>query len=537
MLYAASRQTRGLVEATSATWHHDYTCPSCHARVFLRSGNERTPHFAHYPGEGQPECEEYYPGVSISSGTPAARPRLAVEDHRDELGLVVQEGGEDTWDLLLRVPELPDAELGIASLNALRDAFIEIQVDGSMVGRLSGLEVRPGCGVARAPVPPSWQMYSTQPAGHWPNGVNRERWRRMAPGLATLGSLFRLRGGEWARLSPGSLVQWGEDMVLIGDDRCPPPSQTRSEAANPRSTGAIRWRLWRIHLPFEPSDPIGSWLHRLGYRVAPRTWTATLLSIPISFGRGAQPCFRAGEPVTVELTPPTVSSNTLLSLRYDTNTHSLPIGANGLDRVYVAVSTAGPAEVGLTVSGDDSTTITFDILRPTTAAVQTLLEKVPRLRVWVGQHCRTAWSSEPSGRVPRSGEVKIEVGVDGARFDILVHSRGPRRVLTSLSTRDAEKAIAEALKDATLVEIDGANLGRVSLPLPPSDQHDRADTPRLSLWLRAAAASAPRAERTFPVFVAGPTAPHLSLIHASSRLLPLVRALSRSRHRGDGAIP
>jgi hypothetical protein len=516
---------------------NNLACPRCPAAVIfrIRIGRGSDPGFAHASGAADPDCDDFHQTHQDSAATHA---RVAVKEDDNELGLAVEQLGSD-WTLFLRVPELPDAELGVASLGGLREGYVEIFAGEGLVSCLSGLDVRPGTSITRAPVPPSLQEYRTQPAGRWPDRVNLERWHATAAGLAATGSLFRLRGGEWVRLRENSLVRWGEHLTLIADDRCPPPTAVRAERADTVSTSMLRWRLWRVWLPAQPSEPVEAWIERLGYVAATTAWAATVLSVPTSFTGEVGPCFHRDEPVIVALTPPDRSSNAMLRVTHGTNTHCLSLSPRGQDRFYVATSAATPSKSSLEVIGEGSTSTWFEIVEPPGAeAVGQQLTGVPRLRVWIGSHSRTAWSAAPAGTLPRKGEVRIDVGVEGARVDVVVRSRGARRVFyTNLSPRDAERAIDEALADAVLVEVDAGNLGRVELPLNsvrPRDTLPALD--RLSGWLRCASACAHPRSDSLPVFAAGGAGqPRLSLICTDARLLPHVRALSRRCRQHWGA--
>lgn len=54
-----------LVRATQAMRGRTYRCPMCKAEVFPRLGRKRDHHFAHWPGQGSPECELFHVGDDI----------------------------------------------------------------------------------------------------------------------------------------------------------------------------------------------------------------------------------------------------------------------------------------------------------------------------------------------------------------------------------------------------------------------------------------------------------------------------------------
>src|SRR5262245_61505231 len=215
MRFAKDRGTGKIVAAEEAR-RSAFSCPSCRSRVFLRAGTEREAHFAHYAGEGSPDCEEYHPGFFGGGARDPAEHRPAergCEDRPESLGLAVALDGQE-WDLLLRLPEVPTEELGAASLATLSRARVDVFCGGSRVGTVPALDRRPGVGMARAEVPPSLQQYRCLASGQWPDGIKLERWAGSAPGLSAVGTLFRLRSGEWTRLRDRSLVEWSETLLL-----------------------------------------------------------------------------------------------------------------------------------------------------------------------------------------------------------------------------------------------------------------------------------------------------------------------------------
>src|SRR5262249_1487652 len=144
--------------------------------------------------------------------------RQEVEDSVERIGLCLEEEGNN-WNLYLRLPEIPNKELGAASLAALQYAEVAISAGTVSVKVLPAIELRPGVGSARALVSPTSDSYSIIPRGKWPHGVSSQRWQLSSDGLSVVGTLFRFRRGEWVRLRPGSLVEWGERLSVVADSR------------------------------------------------------------------------------------------------------------------------------------------------------------------------------------------------------------------------------------------------------------------------------------------------------------------------------
>jgi hypothetical protein len=114
MLYAEIRRTERIITAAKASRYGEYQCPTCKAEVFLKAGDVYVAHFAHMPGQGKPECDDYYPPDHLRRqwGTPPAQPTshkidglaLSIElepDHDSSRGL-------RRWSLRLTVPKSYD---------------------------------------------------------------------------------------------------------------------------------------------------------------------------------------------------------------------------------------------------------------------------------------------------------------------------------------------------------------------------------------------------------------------------------------------
>lgn len=106
-------------------WAHDarpsrsYICPTCSADVILRRGRWRVAHFAHRPGTGKPECENFHPaggityawppGTVATGAGPSYRPseplRLGIEIQPEYL---VRGRHLRGWELRITIPKSED---------------------------------------------------------------------------------------------------------------------------------------------------------------------------------------------------------------------------------------------------------------------------------------------------------------------------------------------------------------------------------------------------------------------------------------------
>lgn len=113
MFYAKERRTEKIVPAAKASSYGDYRCPTCKGEVFLKRGDVYRTHFAHMPGQGKPECENYHPPEDLRRKweTTAAPPKdLPVEGLA--LGIELEPGADirspRKWRLCLTVPKSHD---------------------------------------------------------------------------------------------------------------------------------------------------------------------------------------------------------------------------------------------------------------------------------------------------------------------------------------------------------------------------------------------------------------------------------------------
>jgi hypothetical protein len=113
MFYAKERRTEKIVPAAKASLYGDYRCPTCKAEVFLKRGEIYRNHFAHMPGQGKPECDDYHPPEDLrrqwqtstgeSKDLPVEGLSLGIE-----LEPEVDTHGPRKWGLRLTVPKSHD---------------------------------------------------------------------------------------------------------------------------------------------------------------------------------------------------------------------------------------------------------------------------------------------------------------------------------------------------------------------------------------------------------------------------------------------
>lgn len=414
-----------------------YTCPTCGLLLELRCG-EQLKYFAHWRGlPGTKDCELFSPGDAAQAcvANASSRRSLAeVEDAPSELGLRLAEV-EGRWGLGLRLPEIPSEEFGETSLSALRSALVKVYAGENLLLRVGALDLRPGVGAARVEVEPTLQAFRTEPAGAWPSTIDRKRWLLKSRGLEAKGVLFRFRRGEWTRLVAASGVHQGEELLVLADERCPPPDSAAGEKHARLTSSGLCWAIWEVQLPLDPSAGVTTWLARLGHKLLPRPWSAALATPPRAYGEGGEPIFWTGDVPLLTLEAPLRAASAVVSFHSWTNEHS----AN----------------------------VTFR-KQPSRAEVLVQLAQTPRLQLTIGTQTFEAWrGKEHSVRIPlrEQLDVGVDLGAKTARARVTVWDHGKQRTRSGLDARGVERAIYEALATASRVEVDVDNLGRVAVAL------------------------------------------------------------------------
>lgn len=451
-----------LVAAKRASSMRSYNCPrpGCGGRVYLARGVVQRPHFRHFPGEGTPECDEYFPGPGNGSEG-VRRTNAEVEDDPSQLGILLAQV-DGRWGLGLRLPEIPSKELGETSLSTLRSAFVDVYTGPHHFSRVGALELRPGVGSARIDVVPALQAYRTETAGTWPNSIDRERWRLRSRELEAKGVLFRLRGGEWTRLLARSGVYPGESLLVLADARCIPPigSEVRPRISN----AGLEWCIWEVQLPNEHNERVARWLAILGHEFIPRPWRTLISTPPRAFGEEGEPIFWKCDVPLLTLEAPNRTASATVCLQSEANEHViLTVSKVGPSHLAIRTRAAGSARIN--VVGESVTPFKIGFKRrPSHAEVADQLFRAPRLRLSIGSQKCEAWQGkEYVIRVSPLEilEVSADLGIETARARVTVWDNGRRKSWRDLDARGVERAITQALATASRVEIDANNLGRV----------------------------------------------------------------------------
>ncbi len=478
------------VEASRAKVRRDYTCPSCHARVRLRSGHEREPHFAHVAHEASPECERYFPS-QFSGDASAPHLQREVEQATDDTRLCVDATAE-AWHLYVRLPEVRETTPDAAPISAFRDAYVRVCCGADEVARLPGWDVRPRVGAARAVVPPSTRDYAAFAGGNWPAGVDTTPCSCTVRGLEPRGTVLRPRAGEWSRVPRGAVVRRGEELMIVALRDLQPPSGCDPRPGELVSTSSGTWRLWHVTMPVKPCAPVDEWLTSLGHRVEPPTWDVAVLSLPHTLTPdGATRQFVKGSPVALAITPPGKSAQATVTLLSGSTsqTTSVTAGKDGA-RMYAIAQVAAPGPATVRITEEHEAAVTFEVIEPETVdALRRTLSCIPRLRVVIDETPREAWRGLDAVVVIQRRPTVARIDLSGlpTRVNVIISGRTGRRIWTRLKPPEAAEIVTAALNEggALRVEVDAGGLGRVT-----ADVRHRASATdsrlrsRTSGWLR-----------------------------------------------------
>jgi hypothetical protein len=488
--YGRIKKSGALVHVSRAARGGTYLCPTCGLPLELRRGPNRE-YFAHRRGlEGTRECELFVPGQGggSESASGSQAPDARVEDDPFELGLILDHlDGE--WSLGLRLPEIPHDELGEVSLGELRPAQVEVVAGGDVVSRISALDLRPGVGAARIPVPPTLREYRARTAGAWPRTINTERWQLQSRGLEAKGTLFRLRRGEWTRLLADSGVHHGERLLVLADTGCSPPAPIVCEVHAKLSSGGLHWAIWEVQIPDDALvSNIAEWLDRIGHSLVPRPWSVTLVTPARAYSERGEPVFWLGDSPVLALEAPMPGAAALAILTSGSNSHraNVRVAEDKTTHVVLESRSVGLARFRIIADRSASLDCVF-VERPSQLAVLELLAQTPRLRIWLGERCFEPWRGSrhtvhlTSRALP---EIRVDLGGDTVRARVTVWERGKQRSYRSLSAREVATTIKAALAIASLVEIDADNLGRIELApaLSATRARDKAATHNRLAW-------------------------------------------------------
>lgn len=242
MDYAIDEMTGVLVSASRASRYGQYTCPVCEKGVIPRKGDIRVPYFAHRPGYGTLECENFVPGHSSLLVPEKEKINVTVKRRMELRLLISAERKCREWSLKLALP----------TCNLCR-AKITLDVGG----RSQTLDMRSMVKRRQIGAEPSTQPYRIVSFSGDPDPEFAAEVERECQGLPSVGAAVFTNGAS-------------EGFPLARELRCndtfaflwqqPVQPDFPDELTVDRLPGRQGWYLALVTIPETPSSESIAWL-------------------------------------------------------------------------------------------------------------------------------------------------------------------------------------------------------------------------------------------------------------------------------------
>lgn len=245
MEYALNKVTDQLELAVRASKYAPYKCPVCRKAVSLRRGKVKKPYFAHLPGHGTPECDNFVP--SHLTLPVKGKVNLLVKRWM-ELRLVVSNDFTGwNWSL----------ELALPTCN-----FCRAQITLDVGGRHQTLDMRSMIKHRQIGAELSLSPYRIVSFAGTPDPAFIAEVERVCPGLPSIGAaVFSFVASGAPRGFPiVQQLRCGEMFVFLWHQPAQPdfPDELLVEEL----VGKNGWNLAIITIPENPSSKCAAWLLR-----------------------------------------------------------------------------------------------------------------------------------------------------------------------------------------------------------------------------------------------------------------------------------
>lgn len=262
MEYAINKVTGRLESATQASGASLYVCPVCKATVNHRSGTLRKPHFAHWPGWGSPECENFVPGQQGQHAQGQAS--ASATKRKMELRLVIPRGADRAgWSVELVLPPCRECRAKLAL--DVGGRIQEIDMRGMSKGRRVTAEL--------SAAPYRIVFFDGKPDPSFVAGVERD-----CPGLPSFGAaaFTALGRGDLKGFPRTKELRGSETFALLWSKPAEPGFP--DELVVDKLHGRQGWSLALVTIPDSPSPECTAWLRSFtGLPIAPPVPSITLL--------------------------------------------------------------------------------------------------------------------------------------------------------------------------------------------------------------------------------------------------------------------
>lgn len=231
-------------------------CPVCKAAVYHRSGVYNRPHFAHYSGNSNRECELYDPSIGGQEGVPGSQPRHLAPSGFGAPALIWVDGELASLSLRLRLPKFPDA---YASKLTITSSSGKRTLAGEELTRtlLVSIPLRE---------PPA--MVKTNP----PDPAIEMRLEEALSQFKLYGNYFRTTMNGGVLEHPDAALELGEEYFYVSQRALPESSPSALKIADRKEH--LGWWVYRVLLCDRPdtrSDDIADLRSYLGRSiVAPK---------------------------------------------------------------------------------------------------------------------------------------------------------------------------------------------------------------------------------------------------------------------------
>lgn len=245
MDYALNKLTNKIESADQATGRDLYRCPCCKAMMSHCAGTIRKKYFAHFPGWGTPECENFSPSqqtqnIQRSVFSPLAKRRV-------DLRLIIpKEQGRTGWYFELVLPSCRPC-----------DATVTVDVGG----RLQPVNMRGMTDGFRIMAELSTENYRIVSFDGNPDPLFQEGVERECLGFPSFGAAaFTASGRGEARGFPRAQVLRGsETYSLLWKE--PEAPDFPNELVLDWLAGRQGWHHALVTVPERPSTECSQWLH------------------------------------------------------------------------------------------------------------------------------------------------------------------------------------------------------------------------------------------------------------------------------------
>ncbi|WP_148485228.1 competence protein CoiA family protein [Pseudomonas massiliensis] len=248
MDYAVNTLTNKVESAEQATRKGRYVCPICREKVLRRAGVKKKKCFAHWPGFGSAQCDNFVPGLYGQHGVGLAlssRPMRSME-----LRLKIERGkNRAAWYLELTLPPCRPCEASF-TLDVGNGVLQEIDMRGMPNGRRVTVEL----------AQESFRIVSFRgsPDRHFADGVERA-----CEGLPTFGAaVFTASGSNGTPGFPRAKELKKESSYALLW-KAPDNLKFPEELVPDRFDSRQGWNLALVTVPTSPSTACAEWLESL----------------------------------------------------------------------------------------------------------------------------------------------------------------------------------------------------------------------------------------------------------------------------------